>query len=554
MEELMADVFGGLAQGMAQGMGEIDKTVDYLEQIKQNRDNMRLRMSAEQRAWNQEGRAQDMHQYKMQEMEMQLAKLQDAETRRKMLDEIKGMHNGTRQGFSEELMNSSLYQRTFGNYNVRPASYFGQDVLASMGIENPEEYMLADNGYGEFIPIKKKIFDQTMGYQDELNKYMMADADLLSKQSKAMESGQIRQNMERFQELYDKVFAENQAIIDDPNATMEQKIKALNSVLELGSLNPASTGDKKMIPFASQVAEEQNGYLKEIRQGNFTNYDRSVSLANNTAEQAAVQAALLDGLKTKGIDFSKPINLEEALKGKEELMPYVNAYVQSVAQSKGAGEVIKNMTEIFGKGSDQYLDQIGEMLVTPGEKPSRDVIVATKKALLAYTPDGYFSNAKAGSKADEDLNTVIQLFINAYGNENFGSALTVGEEGRIDRAFGSNWQNTSSFLAGAIAKIRQTLGRMHDAARTNPQYANIVYGEKFIKLQQTLENLTKAREEIIEFGQYKQRNPQGNIKDFQAMKQSQTQAQAATIPTNAPATVPDDKKAAALKLFEGVDL
>lgn len=566
MEELMADVFGGLAQGMAQGMGEIDKTVDYLEQIKQNRDNMRLRMSAEQRAWNQEGRAQDMHQYKMQEMEMQLAKLQDAETRRKMLDEIKGMHNGTRQGFSEELMNSSLYQRTFGNYNVRPASYFGQDVLASMGIENPDEYMLADNGYGEFIPIRKKIFDQTMGYQDELNKYMMADADLLSKQTKAVSDQMVQQNLEELTPIYDQAKSLLEAKIADPNTDPDEIVRLYGALTQLAQYKAGygmlSGGKGGNIPFAIQESENLKKVYEPFTSLNYTDDDlllaESYGGKYGTNFYSGISNVMANSInkemKALGLEVSPAMDVDQLpIEVKRAIKDRANYATKSQLGKK----MIENVNELMGNESIAYGMQIAAMAAS-GQNFKRDAIYKTTNELLKKMPDGVFGDWKNERMTDDQFNVLAQLYINAYGNEKFGSALTETEAGKIDAVFGSGWDNTQKFLKGLKGTMQASYEKMLKMCSGDPLLAASYFGKTFVGMEKALASIEEYEKGLSNYAAWVQKQQKAGKTDLtyktyeKELNSSPTQMQ----PLNpSQSTMPeDDEFTRAMKLTEGANL
>lgn len=551
MEDSRMDLLGGLAQGISQGLSEVDKTVDYLEKVKQNRENMRLRLSQEQRMVNQDMRNQDLHGYKMQQMEMQIAQLRDAESKRRILDEVKGINSGTRQGFSKETMGTDLYKRILGDYNVRPANYFGQEVLASLGIDDPNDWMVADDGLGGFIKVAKGMFNQTLGYQDEINKYRKAEADILGAQAKSLRENMITQNQEVLQGLFGELALEFGALLQDPNVPADKKAQYAGWLEMLATFKQPTMSLKSNESYAQGEAKDLDLWTKQIKKGDFTNYERATKLVNTSFQNAMVQTAMAEGLKTLGVDSSKPFDKEkwEATEVGKANAYYLNAYRNTIANTAGATTVRKQMNETLGKGADLFLVDLGKQLKgrEPGKEPERSMVQTVKKQLLSFMPDKYLADMKGANVDNEAFNVVAQLFINAYGNEKFGSALTEGEIERIDKAFGTDWKNTTTFLQGAMAQLRNSLARMEEAAASDPTYANITYGKEYINRQLALKNLESAYNQILDFSQWKAQNPRGTAKEYIAQRDARQQAQNVTVQTNAPASQPSpqavDRKA-----------
>lgn len=537
----MADALGGFAQGLAQGLGQVNKTVDTLEAMRQNRENMRLKMQ-------QETRQQESHDMNMQQMAEQLKLLQRDNFKRRLVDETEAMDNGYADGFSPELMADPFFKEMFRDFNVRPASYFGRDVLAKQGIseDDAKNWYLGTNG-AEYVKIGRDMFHQQTGYQTRLNKRSLESAQTLSTQAKSLRENMITQNQEMLQGLFGELALEFGALLQDPNVPADKKAQYAGWLEMLATFKQPTMSLKPNESYAQGEAKDLDLWTKQIKKGDFTNYERATKLVNTSFQNAMVQTAMAEGLKTLGVDSSKPFDKEkwEATEVGKANAYYLNAYRNTIANTAGATTVRKQMNETLGKGADLFLVDLGKQLKgrEPGKEPERSMVQTVKKQLLSFMPDEYLADMKGANVDNEAFNVVAQLFINAYGNEKFGSALTEGEIERIDKAFGTDWKNTTTFLQGAMAQLRNSLARMEEAAASDPTYANITYGKEYINRQLALKNLENAYNQILDFSQWKAQNPRGTAKEYVAQRDARQQAQNATVQTNAPASQPSPQAA-----------
>lgn len=532
----MEDALGGFAQGLAQGLGQVNKTVDTLEAMKQRREQLRLQN-------NQDRRAQESHDANMLKMAEQLKTLQMDNFKRRLVDETEAIANGWRDGYSPELMADPFYQQMFRNFNVRPTSYYGKDMLDRLGIgDDNEDWYIGSNDQGEFVKVKKDMFHKMTGYQTRLNKHSQESAQTLNVQSKAMRENMITQNQEALQSLFFDLSDELGAMIADPNLPAEKKAQYAGWLEQLAQFKQPTMSLKDVESYAQREAKDIQLWVDQIRKGDFTNYERATKLVNTAAQNALVQTAAAEGLSLHGVEASKPFDREkwEATEAGKKNAYYLNAYRNTIANTAGATNVRKQMNETLGKGADLFLVDLGNQLKgrEPGEEPERSMVQSVKKNLLSYMPDSYLADLKEANIDNEAFNVVAQLFINAYGNEKFGSALTEGEIERIDKAFGTDWKNTTTFLQGAMAQLRNSLQRMEEAAASDPNYAYITYGKEYINRQLALKNLQSAYDQIIDYSKWKADNPRGTAKEYVAQRDAKKQAPAevAVMPTNAPAT------------------
>lgn len=532
----MEDALGGLAQGLAQGLGQVNKTVDTLEAMKQRREQLRLQN-------NQDRRAQESHDANMLKMAEQLKTLQMDNFKRRLIDETEAIANGWRDGFSPELMADPFYQQMFRNFNIRPTSYYGKDVLDKQGIgDDAGDWYIGSNDQGEFVKIKKDMFHQMTGYQTRLNKRSLESAQTLNTQAKAMRENMITQNQEALQGLFLELSDEFGAMIEDPTVPADKKAQYAGWLDQLAQFKPPTMSLKDTESYAQKEAKDIQLWTEQIRRGDFTNYERATKLVNTAAQNALIQTAAAEGLMVHGVDASKPFDREkwETTEAGKKNAYYLNAYRNTIANTAGAANVRKQMNETLGKGADLFLVDLGKQLKgrEPGKEPERSMVQSVKKSLLAYMPDEYLADLKGANTDNEAFNVVAQLFINSYGNEKFGSALTEGEIERIDKAFGTDWKNTTTFLQGAMAQLRNSLQRMEEAAASDPKYAYITYGKEYINRQLALKNLQNAYDQIIDYSKWKADNPRGTAKEYVAQRDARKQAQSATMQTNAPATQP----------------
>lgn len=500
--------FSGLAEGFAQGLDKVDQAVNYMEDIKRNRENMRLK-------WAQEGRQQEAHDAAMQQMKLEIEKLRDENDQRKFMDEVEGINNGYLQGFSPDMMQTDFYKRKFGDYNVRPASYFGQEVLSKLGLDKPEDYFISDNGYGEFVPIKKDVFNQTTGYQMKLNKIKQDEAKTNKAVSEANVVQMTDENLQKLQPAIRETITELSAVA----ATLppDQKLKIEGALAKIAQFGTPTAEKPTQLSFNQQDAEKVALYTSEVQAGNFTHLTELQQLAQRGNNQT-VHSSIFRGIKKRAEKYGG--DLGALFKAEPEMANMMRNAINVGATTQVGKDMAKGITEIVGKGQDLYFDQIAKAFQ---ENPNvdKDAAQYLKTKFLSYTPTNWFKDSKAENLSDEQFATLTRLFINAYGNANYGSALTAQELNNIVNVFGSDFTNATTFLKGAIGNLQNTIDRLEQEIKRDPDLGEAMYGHLLKSRRDTLKSLIDAQHRLLNYQTFKKSNPRGTDEDFRKFEQSQ---------------------------------
>lgn len=556
----MAEALGGLAQGLAQGLGQVNNAVDRMEEIKRNRDNMRLKMQ-------QEARMQETHDANMQQMAEQLKALRRDNFKRKLIDEVEAMDNGWADGFSPELMADPFFQETFRDFNIRPASYFGQDVLTKQGINDDEkgDWYIGTNGKGEYVKTGRDIFHQMTGYQSRLNKRAKESAETLSKQTAAMKDQMVKQNLEELTPIYDQVKAIIEEKIFDPNTAPEDLVGYVGALEQLAQYKAGGLAGKGDVSFAMQQAAAVKETLGKFRSLDYTDedLDNAHGLSSQFSRVADSASDYLgdtvnNELKQLGIQPTAALDISKL---DPKLQRAIKDRAAFAKRGKIGDRVVKTLQEFSGNESISYGLQIAEMAskaLKGGPKFKRDMFQTTTNNILRKAPDGIFGDWKNENLTDSQFNVLAQLYINAYGNEKFGSALTETEAAKIDAVFGSGWDNTQQFLKGLSATMYGTYHKMLSAAKGDPLLAAQMFGDQFIGLENAIKNLDSYSRELTNYAAWVQKQQKAGKKDLtyktyeKELNSSPTQMQ----PLNpSQSTMPEDEEfKRAMQLTEGANL
>lgn len=506
--------FSGLAEGFAQGLDKVDQAVNYMEDIKRNRENMRLK-------WAQEGRQQEAHDAAMQQMQLELEKLRDESDQRKFMDELEGIDNGWRDGFSPELMATNFYKRKFRDFNTRPASFYGKEELAKLGIpeDQASKYYISDNGHERQATLRD-VFHQTTGYQMKLNKIKQDEAKTIKAESEANVAQMTDENLQAIQP---EVKAAAVALMQFSKTLPPEKAAEIIGLADkLAQFGTPTNSSAPKLSWEQLNAASVAQYEKEVRAGNFTNLSMLSQMAKGGNAQT-IHSAIAEGLRKRaekyGGSFTKLFEAEPELKD-----------IQRVAINVGAStykgkEMQKQVNDIIGKGQDLYYAQIGELL---NQNPDieKDTAQHLKTKVLAYTPTNWFKDSKAENLNDNQFAVLTRLFINAYGNANYGSALTAQELSNIVNVFGSDFTNATTFLNGAIGNLQNTIRRLEQAFDADPELGSAAYGHLLEARKITLRNLVQARDYMLGYEKFKQTNPRGTLKEYEKMQAAQQAKQA----------------------------
>lgn len=499
--------FSGLAEGFAQGLDKVDQAVNFMEDVKRNRENMRLR-------WAQEGRQQEAQDAAMQQMKLELERLRDESDKRKFMDEVEGLNNGYLQGFSSEMMQTGFYQRKFGNFNVRPASYFGQDVLNKLGLENPEDYFISDNGYGEFMPIKKDVFNQTTGYQMKLNQIKQDEAKTNEALSKSNITQMANENLQQLQPVIQETIEELSALA--ASLPPDQKLKIEGALAKIAQFGAPAEERPTQLSFNQQDAEKVATYTNEVQTGDFTHLTELQQLAQRGNNQT-IHNSIFRGLRERAKKYGG--DLEVLFKEEPEMVSTMRNAINIGATTQVGKDMAKGITEIVGKGQDLYFDQIAKAL-QDNPNVDKDAAQYLKTKFLSYTPTNWFKDSKAENLSDEQFAALTRLFINAYGNANYGSALTAQELRNIVSVFGSDFTNATTFLKGAIGNLKNTIDRLEQETKRDPDLGEAMYGHLLKSRRDTLKSLIDAQQRLLNYQDFKKRNPRGTNEDFTKFEKS----------------------------------
>lgn len=501
--------FSGLAEGFAQGLDKVDQAVNYMEDIKRNRENMRLK-------WAQEGRQQEAHDAAMQQMQLELEKLRDESDQRKFMDELEGIDNGWRDGFSPELMATNFYKRRFRDFNTRPASFYGKEELAKLGIpeDQASKYYISDNGHERQATLRD-VFHQTTGYQMKLNKIKQDEAKTNKAVSEANVVQMTDENLQKLQPAIQETITELSAVA----ATLppDQKLKIEGALAKIAQFGTPTAEKPTQLSFNQQDAEKVALYTSEVQAGNFTHLTELQQLAQRGNNQT-VHNSIFRGLKKRAEKYGG--DLEALFKAEPEMANMMRNAINVGATTQVGKDMAKGITEIVGKGQDLYFDQIAKALQ---ENPNvdKDAAQYLKTKFLSYTPTNWFKDSKAENLSDEQFATMTRLFINAYGNANYGSALTAQELNNIVNVFGSDFTNATTFLKGAIGNLQNTIDRLEQEIKRDPDLGEAMYGHLLKSRRDTLKSLIDAQHRLLNYQTFKKNNPRGTDEDFRKFEQSQ---------------------------------
>lgn len=558
----MADALGGFAQGLAQGLGQVNKTVDTLEAMRQNRENMRLKMQ-------QEVRQQESHDVNMQMMAQKLEALEAESFKRDFLDEAEAINNGWSNGFSPKITSNPRYQKMFQNYNIRPAGYYGKDILAQQGIGEDElnDWYLGSDDQGGFIKVKKDIFNQTTGLQSRFNKRAVEEADTLSKQTKAMTDSAIQQNLEELTPIYDQAKATLEAKIADPNTDPEELVRLYGALTQLAQYKAGYgmlSGKGGNVPFAVLESEKLKQVLSPLSGLDYTDDDLLTAEAYGgkygknfySGASNVMGNTITKELEAMGIPVSPAIDVSTL---DPKLQRAISDRAKYASKSSLGEKMIKDVNELMGNESVAYGMQIAQMAAS-GKNFKRDAVYKATDSLLRKMPDGVFGDWKNERMTDDQFNVLAQLYINAYGNEKFGSALTETEAAKIDAVFGSGWDNTQKFLKGLKSTMSASYEKMLKQCGSDPLLAAQMYGKTFVGMQNALKNIEEYERGLTHYAEWVQRNQKAGKKDltyktYQKELNSMPNPVAMTPVTSGQSTQPqDDEVARAMKLMEGANL
>lgn len=513
----MADALGGFAQGLAKGLDTVNRTVDTLEAMRQNRENMRLKLQ-------QEARQQESHDVNMQMMAQKLEALEAENFKRDFLDEAEALYNGWTNGFSSKITSNPRYQSMFQNYNVRPASYYGKDILAQQGIGEEEagDWYIGSDDQGSFMKVRKDIFNQTTGLQSRFNKRNVEDAETLTKQTKAMTDSMIQQNIEELTPIYDQAKATLEAKIADPNTDPEELVRLYGALTQLAQYKAGygmlSGGKGGNIPFAIQESENLKNIYKPFESLDYKDEDRLAAEAYGakygknfySGISNVMGNTITQDLTSQGIQVGPAMDLSKL---SPELQRAINDRAKYASKSALGEKMIKDMNELMGNESLNYGMQIAQMAAS-GKNFKRDAVYKATDSLLRKMPDGVFGDWKNERMTDDEFNVLAQLYINAYGNEKFGSALTETEAGKIDAVFGSGWDNTQKFLKGLKSTMLASYEKMLANCKYDPLLAAQLYGSTFIGMQNAIRNIDEYEKGLSKYAAWVQRQKTAGKKDL----------------------------------------
>lgn len=510
----MADMLGGLAQGLAQGLGQVSNAVDRMEEIKRNRENLRLRHQ-------QESRQQESHDLNMQMMAQKLETLEAESFKRDLLDEAEALNNGWINGFSPKITSNPRYQKMFRNFNVRPASYYGKDILAQQGIDESEldDWYVGSDDQGEFTKIRKDIFNQTVGLQSRLHKRASESAEALSKQSKALNEQAVQQNLEDLLPVYDQAKSLLEAKISDPNTDPEEVVRLYGALTQLAQYRTGDiSGGRGLVPFAIQESENLKNVYVPFESLEYSDADRLAAEAYGAKYGTNFYAGISNvmsntitkGLKDIGIEASPAMDIETL---PAELKRAINDRANYASKSPLGKKMIESVNELMGNESLSYGMQIATMAAS-GKDFKRDAVYKATNELLKKMPDGVFGDWKNERMTDDQFNVLAQLYINAYGNEKFGSALTATESDKIDAVFGSGWDNTQKFLKGLKGTMEASYEKMIKLCNGDALLAAKYFGKTFVGMQKALASIDEYEKGLSNYAAWVQKQQKAGKKDL----------------------------------------
>lgn len=546
------DALTGFAQGLAQGLGQVNKTVDVLEDMRQRREHLRMQM-------NQDQRIQETHDIEIQKMQQELNTLKENDFKRDLLEKFEMLQKGFIDELPPEIMQNPLYQQRFGNFNFRRANFYSPEQLAKYGVnaEEANNWLVSSNDQGEFKAVKNDVLNTTIGLAARM-------AEREAKTAKDTTSIDQARALREAEELFTPLLEDARAAVADKNLPLKDRYEAAMLINQIAMDKASGFGGGGMEPFALKQSKEVASALEKLRDLNYTD-DDITNIHGLSSQFSRVADSASDYL---GETVSKALT-EQGLKPSASLdLSKMDPRIQRAIRDRAAfakrgkigDRVVKTLQELSGNESISYGLQIAEMAskaLKGGPKFKRDMFQTATNSLLRKAPDGMFGNWKNANLTDSQFNVLAQLYINAYGNEKFGSALTETEAAKIDSVFGSGWDNTQQFLKGLSHTMHGAYQKMLAAAQGDPLLAAQIYGDQFVGLERAIQNIDTYSQELTNYAQWVQRQQKAGKTDLtyktyeKQLNSSPVQFKPITPGQSTPA---DDKLAEARKLLKGANL
>lgn len=507
----MKDFALGFSSGLARGASNLSQTLDSMEKIRQQREEMRLR-------FNQDARIQESHEASMKEVEFKLAELEKAQFKSDLYRYRKALELGTIKQFPPELTQSPYWQQSYGNFNVALASTRSAEELKRLGLPegaDPRNYAIFTDNQGQDLLRTLDSFDQVTGFALEKSQ---EDAAMYKNLSDASNSQQLLANeplVQAMREIFLKNFS---SMSPDDALRFVGAIQALSQ-----DKQPSSFVDRQS--FASKDAQMFADLIDKIQKGDLSDptLNYAVSMAADKTKKRYLMNSLVGAIESLGVDLSQPFEISDY---KDQPNYSQVQRLLSVAQglSKDVGDSNeKRIYELIKGETPVYMQEIANM----NKSARRNAIETVRRKATSYIGDQAAAQLNLENMEDDRLSVLSQLLINAYGHEKFGSALTATESAKIDAVFGTGWQNTYTFLRGAREVANAQLGQLQNIRNLMGEKSfNLFYGKIYNNLMKSVEGIDSYIEELTGYNQWieKQKAEKGlgtdiTYKTYQKSKQ-----------------------------------